>query len=147
MIWITPIQPSPQKDNGYDISEYCAINPQYGTLLEFKQLLNDLHEVGIKLMMDMVLNHTSTEHQWFQAAKQSRSHPYHDYYIWQEGTPAQPPTNWQSKFGGSSWGYNEATAEYYLHLFDTTQADLNWRNPSVRAEIKKNTAFLGRTWR
>lgn len=141
MIWITPMQPSPQKDNGYDIADYCAINPQYGTLLEFKQLLNELHEVGIKLMMDVVLNHTSTEHQWFQAAKQSRSNPFHDFYIWQEGVPGQPPTNWESKFGGSSWAYNEATAEYYLHLFDKTQADLNWRNPAVRSEIKKILRF------
>lgn len=141
MVWLTPMQPSPQKDNGYDVSDYCAINPVYGTIEEFKVLLEELHAEGIDMMLDMVLNHTSTEHHWFQEAKKSKDNPYHDYYIWREGEPETLPNNWQSKFGGSSWAYNDATSEFYLHLFDVTQADLDWRNPKVREEIKAVLKF------
>lgn len=135
VLWLTPIYPSPEKDNGYDISDYYAINPRYGTLEQFKQLLAQVHQRNMKLIMDIVVNHTSTEHEWFKQAMSSVDNPYHDFYIWRDGSPETPPNNWLSKFAGSAWQYCAGVGKYYLHLFDVTQADLNWENPILRQEI------------
>lgn len=135
VIWLTPIYESPQKDNGYDISDYYRINPEYGTMETFERLLDEVHARGIKVIMDIVVNHTSTDHQWFQDASRSKDNPYRNFYIWQDGVNGGAPNNWQSKFGGSAWQYDEKTDEYYLHLFDVTQADLNWENPKLRERI------------
>lgn len=132
-IWITPIYVSPQFDNGYDIADYYNIDPSYGTMEDFEQLVFEAHQLGIRIIMDMVLNHTSTEHPWFQAAQDPNSE-YHDFYIWKEGAPDKLPNNWQSKFGGSSWEWSEEAGKFYLHLFSTKQADLNWENPKVRQQ-------------
>ncbi|RJG21999.1 alpha,alpha-phosphotrehalase [Paenibacillus thiaminolyticus] len=142
VIWLTPIYASPEKDNGYDISDYYAINPQYGTMEDFDKLLDEAHRRGIKVIMDIVVNHTSTEHSWFQQSGSSLDNPYRDYYIWREPTNGQePPNNWQSKFGGSAWKYDDKTKQYYLHLFDVTQADLNWENTDVRQEVYQMMNF------
>ncbi|QDI92169.1 alpha,alpha-phosphotrehalase [Salicibibacter halophilus] len=136
VIWLTPIYASPQNDHGYDISDYYAINSDYGTMEDFEQLLSETHRRGMRLIMDLVVNHTSTSHNWFQNAKTSRDARYRDFYIWKED-----PTNWQSKFGGNAWEYNEATEDYYLHLFDVTQADLNWENEALRKHIYDMMTF------
>ncbi|ULG74150.1 alpha,alpha-phosphotrehalase [Macrococcus brunensis] len=133
-IWLTPVYRSPMNDNGYDISDYYEINPDFGTKDDFKRLLDEAHDRGIKIMSDIVINHTSTHHNWFVEARKSKDNPYRDYYIWKDGTNG-PPTNWESKFGGNAWQYDEATDQYYLRLFDVTQADLNWENESLRREI------------
>lgn len=132
IIWLTPVYESPQRDNGYDISDYYKIYEPYGSMEDFELLLKEAHERGIKILMDIVVNHTSTEHAWFKNAKTSKDSPYRDYYVWKDS-----PTNWESKFGGSAWEYNEETNEYYLHLFDVTQADLNWENSAMRQDIYK----------
>ncbi|RIY34759.1 alpha,alpha-phosphotrehalase [Psittacicella gerlachiana] len=134
-IWLTPIYVSPQVDNGYDIADYYNIDPSYGSMDDFEQLVEQAHRRGIKIIMDMVFNHTSTDHPWFIQAQDPAS-PYHDYYIWRP-----EPNNWQSKFGGSAWEWNEQAQKYYLHLFAREQADLNWENPKVRAEIYKVCNF------
>ncbi|MCE5097822.1 alpha,alpha-phosphotrehalase [Staphylococcus devriesei] len=133
-IWLTPIYESPMNDNGYDISNYFKINEQFGTLEEFEMLVTEAHRRDLKVMLDIVINHTSTEHAWFKEAISSKDNPYRDYYFFR---PSQygPPTNWESKFGGNAWKYDEATDEYYLHLFDVTQADLNWDNKEVRQSL------------
>ncbi|CAH8772597.1 alpha,alpha-phosphotrehalase [Paenibacillus dendritiformis] len=141
VIWLTPIYASPEKDNGYDISDYYAVNPQYGTMEDFDKLLDEAHRRGIKVIMDIVVNHTSTEHPWFQQSCSSLDNPYRDYYIWREPNNGQEPNNWQSKFGGSAWKYDEKTKQYYLHLFDVTQADLNWENTDVRQEVYQMMNF------
>ncbi|WGU94474.1 alpha,alpha-phosphotrehalase [Paenibacillus dendritiformis] len=141
VIWLTPIYASPEKDNGYDISDYYAINPEYGTMEDFDKLLDEAHRRGIKVIMDIVVNHTSTEHPWFQQSCSSLDNPYRDYYIWREPNNGQEPNNWQSKFGGSAWKYDEKTKQYYLHLFDVTQADLNWENTDVRQEVYQMMNF------
>ncbi|NNV05949.1 alpha,alpha-phosphotrehalase [Geobacillus sp. C56-T2] len=136
VIWLTPIYASPQRDNGYDISDYFRIHPEYGTMDDFDRLLHEVHARGMKLVMDMVVNHTSTDHEWFQQARASKTNPYRSFYIWRDPKPdGGPPTNWQSKFGGSAWEYDEQTGQYYLHLFDVTQADLNWENEELRRRI------------
>ncbi|CEG29044.1 alpha,alpha-phosphotrehalase [Bacillus sp. B-jedd] len=135
VIWLTPIYRSPQRDNGYDISDYFAIHEEYGTMDDFDLLLNEAHNRCIKLIMDIVVNHTSTEHPWFQEARKSKDNPYRDFYIWKDGVDGGPPTNWESKFGGNAWEYDEQTGQYYLHLFDVTQADLNWENEKVRKHV------------
>lgn len=135
VVWLTPVYDSPQRDNGYDIRDYYRIYEPYGTMEDFELLLKEAHRRRIKIIMDIVVNHTSTEHPWFAAAKSSKESPYRDYYIWQDGKPDRPPNNWESKFGGSAWQYDEATGQYYLHLFDATQADLNWENARLRQEI------------
>lgn len=140
-IWLTPVYQSPMVDNGYDISDYYAINPQFGTMQDFDQLLAQAHQRGIRIIMDIVVNHTSTEHAWFQSALGDKSSPYRDYYIWKTPQQGREPNNWQSKFGGSAWALDEATNEYYLHLFATEQADLNWENPAVREEVKAVIGF------
>lgn len=133
-IWLTPIYESPMNDNGYDISDYLTINERFGTLEDFKILVKEAHQRDIKVMMDIVINHTSTEHQWFKEAIQSKDSPYRDYYFFRHSEDG-PPTNWKSKFGGNAWQYDEKSDEYYLHLFDVTQADLNWDNPDVRQAL------------
>lgn len=141
VIWLTPIYASPQRDNGYDISDYYRINPEYGTMETFERLLREAHDRGIKIIMDIVVNHTSTEHPWFQEAKRGKDNPYRNFYIWRDGQNGGPPNNWLSKFGGSAWEYDEATDQYYLHLFDVSQADLNWENPALRDHIYKMMNF------
>ena len=141
VIWLTPIYESPQNDNGYDISNYYAIDPSYGTMADFDELLKEAHARELKIVMDIVINHTSTAHEWFEQSRQSKDNPYRDFYIWRDGVDGGPPNNWQSKFGGSAWGYDELTDQYYLHLFDKTQADLNWENESVRKELATMMSF------
>ncbi|MFA0567441.1 alpha,alpha-phosphotrehalase [Vibrio gallaecicus] len=135
-IWLTPVYESPMIDNGYDISDYYAINPEFGTMADFDELLAAAHQRGIRIVMDIVVNHTSTAHAWFQSALGDKNSPYRDYYIWKDPIYGQAPTNWQSKFGGNAWELDEATGQYYLHLFAKEQADLNWENPKVREEVK-----------
>ena len=140
VVWLSPVFASPQDDNGYDISDYRAIAPEFGTLADFDAMLAAMHARGIRLMMDLVVNHSSDEHPWFQAARSSRDNPFHDYYIWREPRigadgERQPPTNWEAAFNGSVWEWNAATGEYYLHMFSRKQPDLNWENPRLRAEV------------
>ncbi len=139
-LWITPVFPSPQRDNGYDVADYVSIDLRFGTMEDMEELIAEGKKRGIGLMLDMVFNHTSTEHLWFKRAL-SGEKKYQDYYIFKEGTPEKPPTNWQSKFGGSAWEYVPSLEKWYLHLFDVTQADLNWDNPEVRDELKKVILF------
>lgn len=139
-IWITPFYVSPQVDNGYDIANYTEIDPSYGTIDDFDQLVAEAHQRGIRIVLDMVLNHTSTHHAWFKASLKKES-PYRQFYIWRDGTPDTPPSNWRSKFGGNAWQWDAASGQYYLHLFATEQADLNWENETVRAELKKVCEF------
>lgn len=140
-IWLTPVYASPMIDNGYDISDYYEINPQFGTMEDFDLLLSEAHQRGIRIVMDIVVNHTSTEHAWFQSALGDKNSPYRDYYIWKDPVDGQAPTNWQSKFGGNAWEMDEATGQYFLHLFAKEQADLNWENPVVREEVKDVISF------
>ncbi|MBP3952420.1 alpha,alpha-phosphotrehalase [Bacillus suaedae] len=135
VLWLTPIYGSPQKDNGYDISDYYSIHDEYGTMEDFDQLLEEVHRRDMKLIMDLVVNHTSTEHSWFKQSKQSKTNDFRDFYIWKDPIEEAEPTNWQSKFGGNAWKYDEETGQYYLHLFDVTQADLNWENPKLRRYV------------
>ncbi|GLC81367.1 alpha,alpha-phosphotrehalase [Lacrimispora brassicae] len=139
-LWLTPFFLSPQNDNGYDIQDYCRIDPLFGTMEDLEKLIAKAGELGMGLMLDMVFNHTSTSHEWFQKALQGDKR-FQDYYFFKEGAPGNPPTNWQSKFGGNAWEYSEEVGKYYLHLYDKTQADLNWENPMVREEIKKVIRF------
>lgn len=131
VIWLNPIYQSPQVDNGYDISDYRKIEPTLGTMEDFDRLLLEAHKAGIKIILDLVVNHTSDKHFWFEEAKKSKENPYHDYYIWKD----EVPNNWGSSFGGSTWEYVETVGQYYLHLFAKGQPDLNWENPNVRREV------------
>lgn len=139
-MWITPFFTSPQYDNGYDIADYRNIDPRYGTMEDFDELVREAAKRGMYLMMDMVLNHTSTKHEWFQKALKGDP-KYRNYYIFKKGKNGLPPTNWVSKFGGNAWSYLPETDEYYLHLFHVTQADLNWENPEVRQDIYDTVNF------
>lgn len=139
-LWLTPFFPSPQRDNGYDVADYRKINPKFGTMEELENLIRKSEERGIKIMLDMVFNHTSTQHEWFQKAQKGDEN-YQKYYIFKEGTPDHVPTNWKSKFGGSAWEYIPKLKKWYLHLYDVTQADLNWDNPKVREELKEILRF------
>ena len=139
-IWLTPFYISPQVDNGYDVANYTAIDPAYGTLDDFDELVAAAHQHGIRIVLDMVFNHTSTQHAWFRESLNKES-PYREFYIWRDGTPEHPPTNWRSKFGGNAWRWHAESGQYYLHLFAPEQADLNWENPQVRAELKKVCEF------
>ena len=140
-IWITPFFVSPQKDNGYDVEDYYRIDPRYGSMEDFEELCAEAKKRDIGLMLDMVFNHTSSRHEWFQKAL-AGDPKYKNYYIFKKGPQkGVPPTNWESKFGGSAWEYVEAFDEYYLHLFDVTQPDLNWDNEEVRKEIQKIVRF------
>lgn len=135
LIWISPIYQSPNDDNGYDISDYKAILADFGTMEDFDLLLEEVHRRGMKLIMDLVINHTSDEHHWFVESRSSKENPYRDYYIWREGENGKEPNNWESIFSGSAWQYDEQTGEYYLHVFSKKQPDLNWENPVVRNEL------------
>ena len=144
VIWLSPVYASPNDDNGYDISDYQAIMPEFGTMEDFDKMLAKAHSLGLKIVMDLVVNHTSDEHRWFQEARKSKDNPYRDYYIWRDPKPGtvpgeygSEPNNWGSCFGGSAWKYDETTGQYYLHLFSTKQPDLNWDNPKVRDEVFK----------
>ncbi|MFD1609706.1 glycoside hydrolase family 13 protein [Oceanobacillus luteolus] len=137
VIWISPIYPSPNDDNGYDISDYQGISPEFGTMEDFNELLDEVHKRGMKLIMDLVINHTSDEHEWFIESRSSKDNPYRDYYIWHPGKDGKAPNNWESIFGGSVWEYDKETGEYYMHVFSRKQPDLNWENPSVRQDLYK----------
>lgn len=135
VIWLSPVYQSPNDDNGYDISDYQAIMQEFGTMEDFDEMLKASHERGIKIMMDLVVNHTSDEHRWFVESRKSKENPYRDYYIWREAKDGREPNNWGSCFGGSAWQYDETTDMYFLHLFSKKQPDLNWDNEMVRKEV------------
>lgn len=139
-LWLTPVFCSPQNDNGYDVADYCNIDPRFGTMHDLEDVIAEGEKRGIGVMLDMVFNHTSTSHEWFQKALKGEKR-YQDYYIFKEGDADKVPTNWESKFGGSAWEYVPSLGKWYLHLFDVTQADLNWDNPEVREELKKVIRF------
>ena len=141
MIWLCPIYDSPDKDNGYDISDYRKISAKYGGDEVFNELLDKIHDKGMKLMMDLVLNHTSDQHQWFKESRKSKTNKYRDYYFWKTGENGKAPNNWPSFFGGNVWQYDDQTDEYYLHLFTTEQPDLNFDNPQVRKELHDVVEF------
>jgi oligo-1,6-glucosidase len=140
-IWLNPIFKSPNDDGGYDISDYYSIQPEFGTLEDFDVLLSGLHKRGLKLIMDLVLNHSSDEHPWFVESRKSKDNAYRDYYFWKKGKNGGPPNNWPSFFGGSAWELDKATGEYYLHLFSKKQPDLNWENETLRSEVYKLMKF------
>ncbi|MBP1969351.1 glycosidase [Virgibacillus natechei] len=136
VVWVSPIYSSPNDDNGYDISDYKGIMDEFGTMEDFDQLLEEVHTRGMKLIMDLVINHTSDEHPWFIESRSSKGNPYRDYYLWQEGKKdGKEPNNWESIFGGSAWEYDAKTNEYYMHVFSRKQPDLNWENPAVRNDL------------
>ncbi|MGG0570580.1 alpha-glucosidase [Priestia megaterium] len=135
VIWICPIYQSPNDDNGYDISDYKDIMKDFGTMEDFDELLDEVHHRGMKLIMDLVINHTSDEHPWFLESRSSKENPYRDYYIWHEGKDGKEPNNWESIFSGSAWEFDEKTKEYYMHVFSKKQPDLNWENEKVRHEL------------
>ncbi len=136
VIWLSPVYKSPNDDNGYDISDYQAIMDEFGTMDDFDEMLKEAHARNIRIVMDLVINHTSDEHQWFVESRKSKENKYRDYYIWREGKDAStPPNNWGACFGGSAWEYDNETKMYYLHLFSKKQPDLNWDNPNVRNEV------------
>jgi len=141
VVWLSPIFASPNDDNGYDISDYYAIMPEFGTMADFDTLLAEAHRRGIKIVLDMVVNHTSDEHPWFIESKSSKSNPKRDWYIWRSGKDGREPNNWASCFSPSAWEFDEATGEYYLHIFSKKQPDLNWQNPQVREAIYSMMRF------
>lgn len=140
-IWLTPFYKSPKVDNGYDIADYYAIDPDYGTMEDFDAFIRAAHKRDIRVIVDLVLNHTSSAHPWFQASKSSRDNPKRDWYIWQDPVDGGMPNNWESFFGGPAWEYDEASGQYYYHAFATEQVDLNWANPEVRAAMKDVMGF------
>jgi len=140
VLWLTPMYKSPQADNGYDISDYYNIDENYGTMQDFEKLLEEAHKRGLKIVMDIVVNHSSTENEWFKKSEQEDPE-YRDFYIWKDAVNGKEPTNWQSKFGGNAWKYSEKRKQYYLHLFDVTQADLNWENENVRKKVYEMIRF------
>ncbi|MCH4009157.1 glycoside hydrolase family 13 protein [Companilactobacillus sp.] len=135
VIWLNPIYKSPDKDNGYDISDYRSIQPAYGTMDDFDTMLESAHKQGLKILMDLVVNHTSDKHEWFEQSRQSKDNPYSDYYIWRDPVDGHAPNNWGSYFSGPAWTYEPKRGQYYLHLFAPGQPDLNWENPKVRQEV------------
>lgn len=135
VIWLSPVYQSPNDDNGYDISDYEAIMTEFGTMADFDEMLNKAHSLGIKIVMDLVVNHTSDEHKWFVESRSSKDNPKRDYYIWKDGKGGKEPNNWGSAFSGSAWQLDETTGQYYLHLFSKKQPDLNWENDKVREEV------------
>jgi len=140
-IWFSPLYPSPNADYGYDIADYKNISPEYGTLEQFKTLVEEAHKRDLKIIMDLVVNHTSDECEWFKESKKGHDNPYHDYYFWRKGKGKKRPNNWISLFEGKAWKYNEDLDEYYLHVFSEGQPDLNWDNPKVREEVKSILRF------
>ncbi len=141
VIWLSPVYVSPNADNGYDISDYYGISPKYGSMEDMKALIRECENCGIRIIMDLVVNHTSNEHPWFVEAKKSKDSPYRDYYIWREGKKGSPPNELESCFGGNAWEYSEETGEYYLHFYHKKQPDLNWENEAMRKEIWKMMNF------
>ncbi|MDM5156207.1 alpha-glucosidase [Bacillus sp. DX1.1] len=141
VIWLSPVYESPNDDNGYDISDYCKIMDEFGTMSDWEELLSEMHKRNMKLMMDLVVNHTSDEHNWFIESRKSKDNPYRDYYIWRPGKNGKEPNNWEAAFSGSAWQYDEATDEYYLHLFSKKQPDLNWDNEVVRKDVYEMMKF------
>lgn len=135
VIWLSPVYQSPNDDNGYDISDYQAIMSDFGTMEDYDRMLSEAHKRGIKIVMDLVVNHTSDEHQWFVESKKSKDNEYRDYYIWKDGKNGKAPNNWGGCFGGSAWEYDKETDMYFLHCFSKKQPDLNWENPKVRKEV------------
>jgi alpha-glucosidase len=140
-VWLSPHFPSPNVDCGYDISDYMAVAPEYGTMEEFKEFLDGLHQRGMRLVLDLVLNHTSDKHTWFEESRSSRENPKRDWYIWKKGKNGNPPNNWYSTFGGSAWELDPATGEYYYHFFFKEQPDLNWHNPAVKQAMFDSARF------
>ncbi|MEM6724492.1 MAG: alpha-glucosidase [Bacteroidota bacterium] len=141
ILWLSPIYQSPNDDNGYDISDYYDIMTEFGTMADFDEMIAGIHERGMRLVMDLVVNHTSDEHEWFKQSSSSKDNPYRDYYIWRPPVDGQPPSNWNAFFGGKAWEWDKQTGEYYLHLFSKKQPDLNWENETVRAEVYKMMRF------
>ncbi|WP_127848529.1 glycoside hydrolase family 13 protein [Lacticaseibacillus hulanensis] len=135
VIWLNPIYATPNDDNGYDISDYEAINPEFGTMADFDALLKEAHALGLKIIMDLVVNHTSDEHAWFIESRKSRVNAHRDYYIWRDPVDGHAPNDWEGGFGGSAWQLDATTGQYYLHLFSKKQPDLNWRNPALRNDV------------
>ncbi|GAB6099781.1 oligo-1,6-glucosidase [Halanaerocella petrolearia] len=135
VVWLNPVYESPNDDNGYDISDYQSIMDEFGTMEDWERLLEELHKRDIKLIMDLVVNHTSDEHKWFVESRKSKDNSYRDYYIWRPSKDGNEPNNWRSNFSGSAWKYDDKTDEYFLHLFSEKQPDLNWKNPDVRQEV------------
>ena len=140
-IWLSPVYRSPQDDNGYDISDYCDIDPMFGTLADMDDLIAEAKKHHIRIIMDLVLNHSSDEHRWFQEAKKSRDNPYHDYYVWRDGVEGTPPNKMRATFGGSAWTWVPEVGQYYFHQFSIKQPDLNWDNPALRQELYKAIRF------
>ncbi|MBT2692496.1 alpha-glucosidase [Bacillus sp. ISL-55] len=141
VIWLSPVYKSPNDDNGYDISDYREIMDDFGTMADWELLLKEMHDRGMKLIMDLVVNHSSDEHQWFVESRKSKDNPYRDYYVWRPGKDGKEPNNWQSTFSGSAWQLDENTGEYYLHIFSKKQPDLNWENPKLRQEVYEMMKF------
>jgi glycosidase len=135
VVWLNPVYESPNVDNGYDIADYRAVMDEFGTMADWERLLAGLHDRDIRLIMDLVVNHTSDEHEWFVRSRREPDGEYGDYYVWEPGDPEEPPTNWESGFGGSAWAYDDERGEWYLHLFDRKQPDLNWEHPAVREDV------------
>ena len=141
-IWLSPCFPSPDKDFGYDVADYTAIDPRYGTLADFDRLISEAHRRGIRILLDLVYNHTSDQHPWFLDARSSRTSVHRDWYVWRDARPGGgPPNNWQAAFGGKAWTWDAATGQYYYHMFLPEQPDLNWHNPDVRRALKDATRF------
>ena len=135
-IWLSPIYPSPDVDFGYDVAHYTDVDPKFGTLEDFQQLVDESRRHNIRIILDLVLNHTSDQHPWFLESRKSKDNPYHDWYLWKDSKPGGgPPNNWQAVFGGSGWQYDPHLDQYYYHMFYKEQPDLNWRNPDVRAAL------------
>ena len=143
VIWLSPVYQSPNDDNGYDISDYRDIMTEFGTLEDFDEMLAEAHKLGIKIVMDLVVNHSSDEHRWFVESRKSKDNPYRDYYIWREAKDGKEPNNWGSCFGGSAWEYDQTTDMYYLHMFSKKQPDLNWENPKLRQEVYDMMTWWG----
>lgn len=140
VLWLSPVYPSPNEDNGYDISDYCDIHPDFGTLEDFDRLVAEANARDIRIVMDLVINHTSNKHRWFEESRKG-TEPYRDYYIWRDGKNGRPPNNWTGFFGGKAWEWDEERGQYYLHLFAPGQPDLNWHEPAVMDEVKRVLRF------
>ena len=134
-IWLSPVCKSPQVDNGYDISDYCGIDPMFGTMEDMEELIAEAKKRGISIIFDLVLNHSSDQHEWFLEALKGKDNPYHDYYIWRDGEADEPPNEMRATFGGSAWTYVPHLKEWYFHQFAVEQPDLNWENPAMRKDL------------
>ena len=141
IVWLCPVYPSPNVDNGYDVADYRGIAPQFGTMEDFDQLVREMRARGLKLVMDLVFNHSSDQHPWFRSARASKDSPYRDYYIWRDSKDGGPPNGWRAVFGGNAWTWNEATGDWYFHIFAPEQPDLNWENPALRQELYEIMRF------